>query len=654
MNIIMQVKYKFNLLTTFTRNCSSSHSNSLYYFNTKITNYFKCGDIDSAVQVFDQIPHKNLVTWNCMISGYVRNGKIFDARKVFDTMPYRNVVSWTAMLTGYVRSGDLDEARRLFDAISSKNIVCWNAMLSGYVINGGIREAREFFNAMPIKNCVTWATMIEGCFRQGLVSEAEVLFDCAPDRSVLVFNTMLSGYAEKGDVDAAYNLFIGMPKRDVASWTSVIKCCLKNGELGRARGLFDEMPKKDIVVWTVMVRGYLDNNLIEEARKLFHNMPRRDVVTWNCMISGYVQNDMLRDALELFRDMPVRNIVSWNSILQGYVQQNDMVQARKFFEEMPQKDRTSWNTMISGDQSEGAFVLYVLMLQNGLQPDQGTLSSVMSACGTLAVHGFGRAMHASIIKIGYESDAMVTSSIISMYSKCGLMNDSVLVFKSMVNMDTIAWNVIIVAHAYNGLAIEALKLFHHMIQQGYRPDNVTFLGLLVACSHSGMVNEGLNYFTSMERDWNLIPKAEHFACMIDLLGRSGFLFEAYELLKQSPVDVPTYTWETLLSSCRVHNNFELAEHVMQKLSCMQCQTTGTSVLLSNIYAAKGMWNDTEAIRTSLEHSGLKKELACSWIEMKGQIYCFVYRDKSHPQTENIEKELESLSVVMKEHGLRIY
>ncbi|WOH09254.1 hypothetical protein DCAR_0728710 [Daucus carota subsp. sativus] len=652
--IITHVKHKYNLVTTFIRNCSTI--NSLYYSNTKITSYFRCGDIDSAVQLFDKLPHKNLVTWNCMISGYVKNGKVSEARKVFDIMPHRNVVSWTAMLTGYVRFGDLEEARSLFDAIGSKNVVCWNAMLSGYVRCGRMREARELFDAMPVKvkNCVTWATMIEGCFYEGVVSEAEVLFDCVPERSVLVCNAMLAGYAEKGDVDAAYELFIRMPKCDVASWTSVIKCFLKKGELGRARGLFDDMPKKDIVVWTVMIRGYLDNNLIVEARRLFDDMPCRDVVTWNCMISGYVQNDMLSDALELFRDMPVRNIVSWNSILQGYVQQNDIVRAQNFFEKMPQKDRTSWNTMISGDQSEGAFVLYVLMLRTGLQPDQGTLSSIMSACGTFAVHGFGRAVHSSIVKIGYETDSMVTSTIISMYSKCGLINDSVSVFERMVNMDTVAWNAIIVAHAYAGSAIEALNLFCLMIQYGLKPDNVTFLGVLVACSHSGMVNEGLKYFVSMDRDWKLIPKAEHIACMIDLLGRSGYLFEAYELVKQIPVDVPTYTWEILLSSCRVHNNYALAERVMQKLSFLKRPNTGTGVLLSNIYAARGMWNDTENVRISMEHAGIKKELACSWIEMKGQIYRFVYRDKSHPQMENMKYELESLAVIMKEPSLKIH
>lgn len=651
----MFVKCNVNSFVSFIRNRSLCHysitnANSLYQWNTNITNCFRRGDIETALHIFDEMPHKNVVTWNCMISGYIKNGRILEAHEVFDAMPNRNIVSFTAMLSGYARNGRLEEARSLFDAISHKNVVCWNSMISGYIINGRIHEARKLFDEMPVKNSVSWATIIEGYFHQGLVSEAEVLFNQVPRKCVSLYNTILAGYAEMGHFEAAYELFMGMPQRDVATWTSMINCLSKAGKMEEARGLFEKMPRKDVVAWTVMIRGYMRNAQIEEAQKLFNEMPHLDIVAWNSMIGGYVQNGRLEYAIELFRKMPKRDTVSWNSILLGYVQQNDMVSAYNLFDEIPKKDETSWNTLISGYQTEEALVLFVKMLQTGLKPDQGSFTCVLSVCGTLALHGWGRAMHTSVIKSGYENNSMVISSLIPMYSKCGFMKDATLVFTSMINKDTIAWNAMIVAQAYHGSALESMKLFPCMIQAGLKPDHVTFLGLLTACAHSGLVEESWKYLWSMKKYWNLNPKPEHYACMIDLLGRSGLLTEAYELVKQLPVDLPAYTWETLLSACRVHGNFEIGELVVQKIFSIQTLNVGMGVLVSNIYASREMWNDAANIRALLKHRGLKKELACSWIEMKGQICQFMYNDKSHPHMEDIYKELESLSVIIEEFG----
>ncbi|KAK2991833.1 hypothetical protein RJ640_025739 [Escallonia rubra] len=650
----MYVSYKFSPRLAF-KNFSlfrfaSSNGNSLYEWNTQITNCFKRGDIKTAVQVFDEMPQKNVVTWNCMVSGYVHNGRIPEARKVFNEMPSRNVVSWTALLSGYARCGRVEEARGLFEAVPDKNVACWNAMLSGYVRNGQIVEARALFNAMPMRNSVSWGTMVEGYFSQGLVSEAELLFGQARVKSVSLCNTMLAGYAAMGCYEASYELFTKMARRDVASWTSMINCCCRAGRMEKALNIFQNLPQRDVVAWTVMVQGYVRSGQIEEARKLFSEMPRRDIVAWNSMIGGYVQNGRLGDALELFRKMPRTNIVTWNTLLLGYVRQDDMVGACQFFQEMPRKDITSWNTMIAGYPSEEALILYLQMLQAGLRPDQGTFTCVISVCGTLAVHGWGRATHTCVIKSGYENDTLVITSFISMYSKCGFMNDAALVFGRMTLKDTVAWNSMIVAHAYHGSVFETLNLFHCMIEAGFKPDHATFLCVLSACAHSGLVDKSWIYFRSMESHWNLIPKAEHYACIIDLLGRSGKLAEAYQLVKQLPVDNLSYDWEALLSSCRVHDNFELGDLVAQNIFGGQPFNVGMSVLLSNIYAARGMWEDAAKVRASLKRHGVKKELACSWIEMKAQVCPFVYNDKTHPQIEDIYVELESLSEIIKDIG----
>ncbi|KAF8380809.1 hypothetical protein HHK36_028303 [Tetracentron sinense] len=636
--------------------CVSYHVNSsvvhhdIYWWNSNITSCFRQGDIETACRLFHEMPQKNLVTWNCMISGYVRNQRLGEARKLFDVMPSRNVVSWTAMLTGYAKCGKFEEAWNLFDRMPERNVVCWNSMISGYISNGRIEEAREIFNGMPIRNSVSWATMIEGYFRHGPVTEACILFDQAPEQTTSLYNALLSGYAEMGYLEDSCQLFDRMAQRDVASWTTMITCFSRAGQMENARGLFEEMPERDVTAWTAIICGYLHNGKINDARRLFDEMPHRDTVAWNSMIGGYVRNGMLEDALQLFVQMPRRDIVSWNLILQGYVQQDDMIIAHNFFEKMTRRDETSWNTMISGYQSEEALVLYFRMMQDGFKPDQGTYTSVIPVCGALSVVGWGRAIHLRVIQSGYENDTMVTSSLVSMYSKCGILNDASLVFERMKERDTIAWNAMIVAQAYHGSAVEAFKLFSSMIHAGFRPDHVTFLGLLTTCVHKGLVDKGWKCFKSMEKNWNLIPKPAHYACMVDLLGRSGLLIEAYEFIKQIHVDLPTYTWETLLSACRVHGNLELGTLIAKKVLSFQPSNGGMYVLVSNIYAARGMWEDVENVRALMKHRCAKKELACSWIEMKGRMCAFVYNDRSHPQMEDIYKELYTLSIIMDDIG----
>ncbi|KAJ0623281.1 putative tetratricopeptide-like helical domain superfamily [Helianthus annuus] len=627
-----------------------SNANSLFRSNTKITKCFRNGDIKAALHMFDEMPVKNIVTWNCMISGFVKNGMVFDARKVFDEMPNRNVVSWTAMLDGYAKCGRLDESRALFDAMTDKNVVCWNAMLSGYVTNGRMDEARSLFDEILVKNSVTWATVIEGWFRQGRVDEARNLFDDCPFDDVLVNNTMLVGYAEMGDLESLWTLFGTMRERDVASWTTVIRCFTKCGKMVMARKLFDDMPAKDVIVWTVMIQGYVQNNQIEDARKLFDEMPNRDIVVWNSIMSGYVKNKNLEQALELFNKMPKRNIVSWNTILQGYVQEHDMLNARIFFNKIPVKDQTTWNIMICGFQSGEAFDLYSRMLQTRIKPDQVTFTGLISVCGSLAVHSWGKAMHSCAIKYAYVNDSTVVSSLISMYSKCGFMDDATIIFETTIKKDTVLWNAMIAAHSYHGSALNALKLFSSMTESGYRPDHLTFLGLLTGCAHSGMVKESWECFKSMEENWKIHPTAEHYACMIDVLGRSGMLTEAYELVKQLPVELPSYTWETLLSCCRVHENFELGELVGRKLVGTRDLNAGIGVLRSKIYAARGMWDDAANVRTLLAHRGVRKDVACSWIELKGRVFRFVYNDRSHSELEELHKMLESLSAAMEIYG----
>ncbi|XP_042488537.1 pentatricopeptide repeat-containing protein At4g02750-like [Macadamia integrifolia] len=627
------------------RNPSTAY-HDIYWWNSNITSCFRRGDVETACRLFNDMPFKNQVTWNCMISGYVQNRKISEARKIFDVMPIKNVVSWTALLTGYARCGRLEEAWNLFNKMPERNVACWNSMISGYVNNGRIQQARQLFNKMPVRNSISWVTMIEGYLQHNIVKEALALFDQVPEKTTPLYNTLLAWYVEMGYLDAACQLFNKMAQRDVASCTIMITCYSRAGQMENAKHLFGEMPERDTAAWTAIIRGYMHNGKISDALNLFEEMPHRDVVAWNSMIGGYVQNGMLENALQLFMQMPRRDIISWNSVLHGYVLQDDIVNARCFFEKMQHRDEISWNTIIAAYQSEEALVLYCRMLHDGFKPDQVTFTRVISVCSALARLSWGRAMHLTVIKTCFENDTVVISSLITMYSKCGFLNDATLVFERMAKRDTVVWNAMIVAQAYHGFAAEAIDLFLPMIQAGFKPDRVTFLGLLTACAHRGLVDKGWEFFKSMEKDWNLIPKFEHYGCMVDLLGRQGLLTEGYDFIKHIHDALPTQTWETLLSACRVQGNLELGELVAEKVLSIQPSNEGAYVLLSNIYAERGMWEDAANIRVLMKHRGVKKEPACSWIEIKGKTCSFVCDDRSHPQMQEIYKQLESLSVVI--------
>lgn len=511
-----------------------------------------------------------------------------------------------------------------------------------------VDRARELFDVMPVRNDISWLTMVSGYMKRKRLREARELFDCVPSPSTSVCNALLSGYAEHGYLKDAEELFGRMQRRNLISWNVMITGYTQAGMMEVAQSLFDEMPEKDTVSWTAIVRGYLKNGDVDAAWKLFQDMPDRDILAWNTMIGGFVMSERLDDALRLFADMPDRDLVSWNTILQGYVQQGDMDSANTWFRRIPEKDETSWNTLISGYKDEGALSLLLEMTRGGYKPDQGTWSVIISICASLVALGCGRMVHVCAIKTGFEHDALVMSSLISMYSKCGLITEASQVFEMIMQRDTVTWNAMIATYAYHGLAAEALKLFDRMTRDGLTPDHSTFLSVLSACAHKGYLYEGCHYFRSMQHDWNLIPRSDHYSCMVDLFGRSGFVHQAYDFTRKIPSNLQINAWETLFSACNAHGDIQLGELIAKNVLQSRPSDGGMYTLLSNIYAAKEMWSSAASVRGLMKDRGLKKETGCSWIELKGDVVSFSSNDNAHPLIEQICQEVDSLSVLIEE------
>ncbi|XP_078439619.1 pentatricopeptide repeat (PPR) superfamily protein [Wolffia australiana] len=558
---------------------------------------------------------------NWLITKLTREGKPDQARALFDGMPTKDVVTWTAMVSGYVRCGHLSQARLLFDHPNSKkNVVTWTALLSGYIRSKNIPQAAALFRFMPEKNTVSWNTMIAGYADNGMLEEARHLFDEMPVRNTVSWNTIISAMAQNGRVDEAYQLFQKMPERDIISWTAMVAGLAQNGRVDEARCLFDEMPERNTVSWNAMVSGYAQNGRLEDALQLFAAMPERDLQSWNAMISGCIQNGELEKARAMFDEMGEKNVVTWTSVMTGYVE--------------------------SG-LGEEAFKLFPLMQINGVRPNQATFVTLLAAASDLAGLVEGKQIHQIICKTATQGSPFVQSALIGMYSKCGDLGTANSVFDLAKNRDLVLWNGIIASHAYHGRGKEALALFAAMRRSGQAPDGASFVGILSACSHSGLVEEGFEFFRELVKDGSLEVREDHYACLVDLCGRAGRMQDAAVLIKKLErftSHSSAIAWGALLAGCNVHGDVRVGKVAAKRLMRVEPNNAGTYMLMSNIYASAGRWKEAARVRFKMKDQQLKKQPGCSWIEVGRRVHVFVARDKSHCDRDAI------YSLVKKLHG----
>eukprot|EP01018_Ginkgo_biloba_P031329 Gb_01246 [translate_table: standard] len=700
--------------------------------NTLIDMYAKNGSIESARNVFDEIPQRDVVSWNAIIAGYAQNGYVDEALELFEKMPKRDVVSWTTLIAGYVQNGLVDEALNLFQKMPERDVISWNAMIAGYAQNGCDEEALKLYRQMQLAglkpNTETFSSVLPSCanlialehgkaihediIRSGFQCDVFVgsalvdmyakcgslgvacqVFDKMPSRDVVSWNAMIAGHAHNGDVDEAQNLFQKMPERNVVSWNVMIAGCTQNGHGIEALKLYRQMLlaggkpnsetftvllpvcanlaalevgkelhediirsglQSDVFVGSALVDMYAKCGRIENALMVFEKMPQLDMVLWNAMISGYGQSGHVGEALKLFKKMPRRDAISWNVMIAGYAQNGNVDEALELFQKMPGRDAVSWNVMIAGCSQNGyveeAQKLYRQMQLTGVKPNSETFVIVLPACANLAVLEQGKEIHGVIIKSGFQSYVFVGCSLVDMYAKCGSLEDARKVFDKLPRRDVVLWTTMIAGYAMNGCGKEALQLFEQMQHSGMKPDHVTFVGVLSACCHAGLVADGWRYFHDMSQYYDITPAMEHYCCMVDLLGRAGQLVEAQDFIHKMPIKPDAAVWVSLLGACRIHANIELAECAAERLFELEPKNASPYVLLSNIYAAAGRWDDAEKVREMMKDRRVKRNPGCSWIEINKQVYDFFAGDRSHPQMQKIYAKLERLSEQMKAAG----
>lgn len=481
---------------------------------------------------------------------------------------------------------------------------------------------------------------------------------------------------------------------DLLVENGLIHFYMKNGLLESARKVFDELCQRDVVSWTTMIDGYSQEGLPDEALRLFYQMLLMNIqpneVTMITVLSAISQLGHLRlgklvheyiwksninvmvnlmnalvdmygkcgcvdSAREVFDSMGIKDVFSWTSMVNAYAKCGDLELSRQFFESMPERNAVSWSSMIAAyaqaNHAKEALELFHEMIATCVKPIDATLVSVLSACAQSGCLDLGSWIYdhfidGKIIKLSMN----LANAFIGMYAKCGDIKGAARLFNEMPERDIVSWNSMIMAYAVHGYGNEALTLFEQLKSEGTVPDDITFVGVLSACSHSGLVVEGQRHFKDMKSIFGIEPKSVHYACQIDLLGKVGLLEDAYELVRSMPVEPDEAGWGALLNACQIHGNVELGKYAGDKLLGLDPGDSGIYVLLSSMYATRNKWDDVKKVRRMMRDRGVKKTPGCSSIEVDGKFHEFFVADTSHVQSKDIYMTLDYIYMQLRIEG----
>ncbi|CAD5314298.1 unnamed protein product [Arabidopsis thaliana] len=558
-------------------------------------------------------------------------GGLVHARHLLDKIPQRGsinrVIYWTSLLTKYAKAGYLDEARVLFEVMPERNIVTCNAMLTGYVKCRRLNEAWTLFREMP-KNVVSWTVMLTALCDDGRSDDAVELFDEMPERNVVSWNTLVT-VSPNGEtfISLAYacgGLGVGFRRLGEQLHAQVIS----NGW---------ESVDHDGRLAKSLVHMYASFGLIASAQSLLNES--FDLQSSNIIINGYLKNGDFERAETLFKRVEgLHDKVSWTSMIDGYLEAGDVSRAFGLFQKLHDKDGVTWTVMISGLVQNELFAeaasLLSDMVRCGLKPLNSTYSVLLSSAGATSNLDQGKHLHCVIAKTTacYDPDLILENSLVSMYAKCGAIEDAYEIFSKMVQKDTVSWNSMIMGLSHHGLADKALNLFKEMLDSGKKPNSVTFLGVLSACSHSGLITRGLELFKAMKETYSIQPGIEHYISMIDLLGRAGKLKEAEEFISVLPFTPDHTVYGALLGLCglnwRDKDAGGVAERAAMRLLELDPVNAPGHVALCNVYGGLGRHDMEKEMRKEMGIKGVKKTPGCSWVVVNGRANVFLSGDKS--------------------------
>nr|WDD38948.1 DOT4 protein [Fagopyrum tataricum] len=595
--------------------------------------YVSCGDLSEGRRIFDEIGNEKVFLWNLLINEYSIVGdfeegvrlyyrmrelgiepnsytfscvyKCFSGLRYLEEgekahacllkMGFRdNTVVVNSMIAFYFRCERVGSARKVFVELTDRDVISWNSMISGYASNG-----------FPWKGLIHFKQMLFAGFAANLATMICVLAACA-DVGALMLAKSLHAYAIKG----CFN-------RDLMIGNTLIDMYSKCGCLNSAAQIFKNMAEKSVVSWTAMVAAYARVGLSDDAIRLFHEMEDEGIkpdtfavtnVLHACTLTGSLTNG--RNFNNYVRKNNLEsNLSVCNALMDMYAKCGSMEEAQLVFDDSPTRDIVSWNTMIGGysknNSPDKALDLF-LKMQHEVLPDNITMACILSALSSLSAFEQGREVHAYVLRIGYLSDTYVANALIDMYVKCGAISLARLVFNAVECKDLISWTTLIAGYAIHGLGRKVIKTFNEMKNARIEPDEVSFTVILRACSHSGLVDEGLRLFEIMRNHYKMEINMDHCICIVDLLGRGGKLSEGYEFIKQMPMEPDSRVWISLLNGCKMHDDVKLAEKVAEHLLEVEPDNPEHYVLLASIYAEAQKRIQVKKLTEKSYHHGKKK------------------------------------------------
>nr|GMD31152.1 pentatricopeptide repeat-containing protein At2g13600-like [Ipomoea batatas] len=516
----------------------------------------------------------SLYLHNHVLNAYVKCGDIGGGLKLFDDMPEKNIVSWTALIAGFVQKGFPVEAFSSFFRMHSSGI-----------------KPNEFTFVSALHACsfADSLSLLHLCQVYGLI----VKFGF--ESNIYLVNAFLTGL-------------------------------LRHHRLEEAKEVFENCSNKDNVTWNAMLDGYVQLCCSELPRfwlRMIRNGVGPDKFTFSSVLTGLAEHPNLEMGVQvhawLIKCGHGSEVCVGNSLVDMYLKSQRLSEGLKAFEEIHLKDVRSWTQMAAGllNYEKPSWALQVVgkMRMVGVRPNKFTLATAFNACANLADLKEGEKLHGLRIKLEYDIDVCVDNALLDMYAKCGCMDGAFMVFKSMNERTIVSWTAMIAGYAQNGCPKEALEIFHEMRSRGVEPNVITLICVLYACSQGGLIDEGWSIFSSMSREYGIVPIQDHYACMVNLLGRAGRIKEAEELILGMPYQPGLLVWQTLLGACVLHGDTETAKRAAEKALNINKNDPATYVLLSNTFASLHHWENVGNLREIMESRDVKKVPGSSWLEI---------------------------------------
>uniref|UniRef100_A0A7N0T0C5 DYW domain-containing protein n=1 Tax=Kalanchoe fedtschenkoi TaxID=63787 RepID=A0A7N0T0C5_KALFE len=647
--------------------------------NSLVSMFGSMSELDEACYIFDHMVDRDTISWNSIISAYAQNMNYEEALKCFYRMRHShheiNSTTISSLLSACMSPDHLNTGRVMHSLVTKhgldSNICVGNTILTMYSEAGKSKEATQFFQEMRNTDLISWNSMMACYGREGKCMEALEMF------SELLRMWRPINHVTFGSALAAFSNPEFLPEGKTIHALAITV------------GLHENM-----VVGNALVTMYGNLGFMVEASRVCQSMPNRDVITWNALIGGFSENEESDNAMQAFKSMRVEGVsanyitivnllgafsapsslmqhgtpIHAHAIVTGfdaddyvksslitiYAKCGDLSSSNFLFDGMEKKSSATWNAMVAANAHSGSgetgLKIFSDMRSSSVNLDHFTFSGGLAAAANLAVLGEGEQLHGLIIKYGYESNIHVINAAMDMYGKCGEMDNVVKLLPNLVNRTRMSWNILISACARHGFFQKAIETFQEMLELGPKPDHVTFVSLLSACSHGGLADEGLKYFSLMTTEFGITPGIEHCVCIIDLLGRSGRLVEAEAFIESFPVQANDLVWRSLLATCKIHNNLELGKKAAKKLLELVPTDDSAYVLYSNVCATTGKWDDVESVRNQMVSKNVKKQPACSWVKLKNKVSSFGMGDLNHPQAKQIYAKLADLKKLIKHAG----